>query len=114
MLQAGKYEHRVRIERPKVEVGDFGHRVPGWELVAHAWAAIRPMASNERLAAFQMQSGQTHVVSTPFQPALASVRGECRIVFGARAFNILGLPRNRDERNEELIFDCTEGGADGH
>lgn len=114
MLQAGKYEHRLRVERPAAAAGSFGHFAPGWDLVAEVWASVRPTGSNERMAAFQMQSGQTHVVATPYHPSLAGVRGDCRIVFGARTFNIVGFPRNPGERNEELVFDCTEGGADGH
>ena len=107
-------DKRIRIERPSTATADFGHRTSGWELVAEAWAAIRPMGSNERLAAFQMQSGQTHVVTVRYSAALAAVRGECRIVFKDRLFNIVGLPRSISERNRWLVFDCSEGGADGH
>ena len=41
--------------------------------------------------------------------ALAQAKGEWRIVFGARILQLVGQPRNRDERNEMLVFDCTEG-----
>lgn len=114
MLQAGKFDKRVRFEQPSEAKAAFGHRQPGWTLVKDTWARIRPVGSNERLAAFQMQSGQTHVVETGYHPALAVASGKWRIVFGTRTFNIVGLPRNRDEANELLIFDCSEGGADGH
>lgn len=114
MLQAGKLNQRITFERPANAAGSFGHSPPVWVAVAQAWAHIRPMGSNERMAAFQMQSGQTHVVTVRYTPALAAARGEWRIVYGTRTFNIVGLPRNIDERNEMLIFDCSEGGADGH
>ena len=114
MLQAGKFDKRVRFEQPSEVKGAFGHRTAGWALVKEAWVRIRPVGSNERLAAFQMKSGQTHVVETGYHPALAVAGGAWRIVYGARTFNIVGLPRNRDEANELLIFDCSEGGADGH
>lgn len=113
-MDPGKLNKRVRFERPHTNTGSFGHRAPGWELVTEAWASIRPMGSNERMAAYQMQSGQTHVLTVRYTPVLAAARGEWRIAFGARTFNIVGLPRNRDEANRELVFDCTEGGADGH
>lgn len=109
-----QYDKRVRFERPGTVKDAYGHRVPSWELVRSAWAAIRPTGSNERLAAFQMQSGQTHVVKVPYSATLAQAGGEWRIVWGGRTFNIVGLPRNVDEGNRELVFDCTEGGADGH
>lgn len=114
MIRAGSYDKRVRVERPAAAKGQYGHRAPGWELVAEGWASIRPTGSNERLAAFQMQSGQTHVVSMPYKAALTTVRGDCRIVYGARVFSVVGMPRNPREANEEIVMDCTEGGADGH
>lgn len=114
MIRAGTYDKRVRIERPSTVKDDYGHRQPGWALVAEVWASIRPMGSNERLAAFQMQSGQTHVIATPYQAQLGVVTGACRIVYGARTFGIVGMPRNVREANEEIVMDCTEGGADGH
>lgn len=109
-----QFDKRIRIERPSTELDDYGHRVEGWELVAEVWAAVRPMGSTERLAAFQMQSGQTHVITTRYSAALALARGEWRMVFKGRPLNIIGLPRNPDEGNVWLVFDCTEGGADGH
>ncbi|MFI8616489.1 phage head closure protein [Acidovorax sp. NPDC077693] len=114
MLQAGAFDKRVRFEKPSDVVARFGHRAEGWALVKEAWVRIRPVGSNERLAASQMQSGQTHVVETGYHPALAVAVGSWRIVFGTRTFNIVGLPRNRNEANELLTFDCSEGGADGH
>ena len=114
MLQAGKLDKRIRIERPSTAVDEFGQRIEGWQLVAEVWAAVRPMGSTERLAASQMQSGQTHVITTRYSAVLAAARGEWRIVFKGRPLNIIGLPRNPNEGNVSLIFDCTEGGADGH
>ena len=87
----------------------YGDPLPGWALVRECWAAIRPTGSTERLTAMQMQSGQTHVVTVRYHPALANARGEWRIVFKGRIFKIVGQPRNPNEANVELVFDCTEG-----
>jgi SPP1 family predicted phage head-tail adaptor len=114
VIDPGRFAHRITVQRPGTAVDGFGHRVPGWQTVATVWAAVRPMGSNERVAAAQMQSGQTHVVTTRYSPALAALRGECRLVLGARTFNLVGFPRNVDEADRYLVFDCTEGGADGH
>ena len=113
MIRAGSYDKRVRVERPSAAKGHYGHRAQGWELVAEGWASIRPAGSNERLAAFQMQSGQTHVVAMPYQAALEAVRGDCRIVYGARVLRVVGMPRNPREANEEIVMDCTEGNEHG-
>ena len=67
------------------------------------------MGVSERLTALQMQSGQTHVVTTRYSPVLASARGDWRVVFKGRVFQLVGQPRNPNEANFELVFDCTEG-----
>lgn len=108
-MRAGTLNKRIRFERPSEAVDKYGDPIGGWAAVATVWAAIRPMGSNERMAALQMQSGQTHVVTTRYSAALAQAKGEWRIVFGARILQLVGQPRNPDERNERLVFDCTEG-----
>ena len=108
-MRAGKLGRRVTFQQPTNAVDDYGQPVPGgFADVATVFAAIRPMGSNERLAAAQMQSGQTHVVTVRYSAALAAATGAWRIVFGTRAFGIVGLPRCPDERREWLVFDCTE------
>lgn len=108
-MRAGKLGHRVTFQQPTNAVDDYGQPVPGgFNDVATVWASIRPMGSSERLAASQMQSGQTHVVTVRYQSALAAATGAWRIVYGARTFGIVGLPRNPDEAGRWLVFDCTE------
>lgn len=108
-MQAGQLTHRVTFQQPTNAVDDYGQPVPGsFDDVATVWAAIRPTGSSERVAAAQMESGQTHVITVRWSAPLAAAQGSWRIVFGARAFGIVGLPRCPDERREWLIFDCTE------
>lgn len=113
-IDPGRLSKRISFQQPSTAVDDFGHRVPGWSTVATVWAAVRPVGSSERLAAAQMQSAQTHVVTTRYSASLAALRGECRLVFGARTFALVGFPRNVGEAGQHLVFDCTEGGTDGH
>lgn len=108
-MQAGQLTHRVTFQQPTNAVDDYGQPVPGgFADVATVFAAIRPMGSNERLAAAQMQSGQTHVVTVRHSTALAAAIGSWRIVYGSRTFGIVGLPRNPDEAGRWLVFDCLE------
>ena len=113
MQSSQKLNKRVTIQRPAVAKDSFGHRTHAWTPALTVWAGIRPMGSNERVAAAQMQSGQTHVITTRWHQALAVVDGSFRIVCGDRSFNIIGLPRNINEGGRWLVFDTTEGGADG-
>jgi len=108
-MQAGTLTKRITLQKPGNAVDDYGQPVPGsFDDVATVWAAIRPTGSSERVAAAQMESGQTHVITVRWSAPLAAAQGSWRIVFGARAFGIVGLPRCPDERREWLIFDCTE------
>ena len=108
-MQAGQLTHRVTFQQPTNAVDDYGQPVPGgFADVASVFANVRPMGSSERLAAAQMQSGQTHVVTVRYSPALAVATGAWRIKYGSRLLGIVGLPRDFDEAHRELTFDCTE------
>ena len=108
-MHAGQLAHKVTFQQPTNAVDDYGQPVPGgFDDVATVWAAIRPMGSSERLAASQMQSGQTHVITVRHSTALAAAIGSWRIAYGARTFGIVGLPRNPDEAGRWLVFDCVE------
>jgi SPP1 family predicted phage head-tail adaptor len=113
-MYAAKMRHRIRIEKPTDQVDGFGHRLKDWVEVATVSAEVRPVGSNERLIAFQMQSGQTHVITARWSEALAAVSGDCRIMFQDRLFNIIGRPRNVTEKNRFIVFDTREGNADAH
>lgn len=108
-MHAGRLAHKVTFQQPTNAVDDYGQPVPGgFADVASVFAAIRPTGSSERLAASQMQSGQTHVITVRHSTALAAAIGSWRIVYGARTFGIVGLPRNPDEAGRWLVFDCVE------
>lgn len=108
-MHAGRLAHKVTFQQPGTAVDDYGQPVPGgFADVATVWASIRPMGSTERLAASQMQSGQTHVITVRYAPSLAAATGAWRIVYGSRTFGVVGLPRNPDEAGRWLMFDCVE------
>lgn len=108
-MQAGQLTHRVTFQQPGTAVDDYGQPVPGgFADVATVFAAIRPTGSSERLAASQMQSGQTHVITVRHAASIAAATGAWRIVYGSRTFGIVGLPRNPDEAGRWLVFDCVE------
>ena len=108
-MQAGTLTKRITLQKPGNAVDDYGQPVPGsFDDVATVWAAIRPMGSSERLAAAQMQSGQTHVVTVRYSAALAAATGAWRIKYGVRLFGVVGLPRDYDEEHRTLTFDAVE------
>jgi SPP1 family predicted phage head-tail adaptor len=113
-MDAGKLRHRIKIQKPTETKDQFGHRLKTWTDVVECWAEVRPTGSNERLVAFQMQTGQSHVITARWQAVMDSVTGNHRIVFQSRLFNIIGRPRNVTEKDTYIVFDTAEGLADGH
>lgn len=108
-MRAGQLRNRITFQRPTSGVDDYGQPIPGgFEDVVTVWAQIRPTGSNERLAAAQMQSGQTHVVTVRYSAALAAATGAWRIKYGVRLFGVVGLPRDYDEEHRTLTFDAVE------
>ena len=108
-MHAGQLQHKVTFQQPAGGVDDFGQPIPGgFADVAAVFAAIRPTGSSERLAASQMQSGQTHVITVRHAASIAAATGAWRIVYKARHFGIVGRPRTPDEAGRWLVFDCVE------
>ena len=108
-MRIGSLTRRVTFQQPTSAVDDYGQPMPGgFAEVVTVFAAIRPTGSSERLAAAQMQSGQTHMLQTHWRADLAAATGAWRIVYGSRTFGIVGLPRNPDEAGRWLVFDCVE------
>lgn len=108
-MRIGQLDVRLTFQHPSGALDELGQPVPGgMEDVATVWAAVRPMGSNERIAAAQAQSGQTHVVTTRWSAALAAATGAWSVRLGARTFDVIGLPRCPDEGRQWLVFDCAE------
>lgn len=47
-MRAGDLRHRVVIEQNTPTAGDTGERTDSWSTFATVWAAVEPMAGNER------------------------------------------------------------------
>ena len=105
--------HRVAFRKQGEGRDIYGQPIPAPVTVATVWAHVRPMGSNERVAAAQMQSGQPHVVTVRYQGALAAADGSWWIEHRGRTLAIIGLPENHDERDRWLRFRCAEGSGVG-
>ena len=111
-MATGQLRHLVTFQRQgDAELDEFGQLPRGgaaYEDAASVYARVRPAGSRERLASAQMQSELTHVVTVRYRPDLACAAGSWRVVWGDRRFGVVGLPRNREERDRWLDFDCVE------
>ena len=64
------------------------------------WAAVSALRHRKCKAV------RTHVITVRHSTALAAAIGSWRIAYGARKFDVIGLPRNIDEAGRWLVFDC--------
>lgn len=108
-MRAGRLRHRITFKKQGTGRDKFGQPIPAPETIATVWAQVRPAGSNERLAAAQMQSALTHVVTVRYSETLAAATGDWWIEHRSRTLAINGLPRNHDEKDRFLTFDCIEG-----
>ena len=106
-MRAGHLRHRVAIQQAVESKGATGQTVRVWSTVKTVWARIEPIRGEERIAAQQTQSKQTHRVSLRHN-AYPALTGAHRFLFGTRIFEITSPPLNPGERNEEWLCDCRE------
>lgn len=115
-IDPGRLNRLITIEKRSQAPGAFGQEQDQWTpVVPPVWANIKPLGGSERIAAAAMQGSLSHTILVRYHallmpPVLAAQR---RIVYGARTFDILAA-RDVDEARSWIIFDCREGGADGH
>ena len=104
-MRPGTLRHRVSIQYPVQTSDGMGGYTEEWATAAQRQAAIWPVSSRERLDALKLESEVTHRIRVRY---LSGVTSKHRILFGSRAFNIIGAPINHEERNIHLDILATE------
>jgi SPP1 family predicted phage head-tail adaptor len=112
-VRAGKLDKLVVFQQRAATLDAYGQRVGVWVDVASAWASVRPANASEKAQAREIQPTVTHEITVRYDPRLAGLAAAgMRIVYAGRVFNP-GPPRDTDEANASLVFDCVEGVFDG-
>lgn len=106
---SGQRRHLVTLQGPGAAVpdGDGGFTHPWVTLTpATAYAAIEPATTRdlERVASGTVIATASHIVTLPYR---ADVTVGSRVVFGTRAFSVVGLS-DPEERHVELILVVVE------
>jgi SPP1 family predicted phage head-tail adaptor len=101
-MSAGRYRHRITIERPISGTDDYGAPIEGWETVGTFAASIEPLTGREYLAAFAIQSEVTTRLRLRF---VAGILPSYRATYRGTAYDVLSII-NREMRNIELELMC--------
>lgn len=78
-------------------------------LVCKEWVALRPATSREIDEAHNVGEEITHKVQMRYSPVTAAITAKDHfLLLGTRTLEIASSPRNIDERNTIIEFDCKE------
>ncbi len=102
-MSAGKYRHRITIERREKSYDRLGHEQAEWKAIASNHPAkVTELTGRELERARQLVAEVTVSVTTRRSPAVE----KDRILFRGRILNILGV--TNDERGTEQTLLCAE------
>jgi SPP1 family predicted phage head-tail adaptor len=105
-MRAGELRHRITIRKPILgEPDEQGTRSRRFVDVCTVWAAIEPLTGREAQNARTFSATATHTVTIRHRDGILPTY---QIRFGTRTFSIDAPPINPGERNESLIFTCSE------
>lgn len=104
-MRAGALRHNVTIQQLTEADDNQGGYTSTWTTFATAAATVAPVKGEEMLEHKKLESTITHKI---FIRYISGVTAKMRIVFGSRTFEIVGAPRNFDERDVYLEIMATE------
>jgi SPP1 family predicted phage head-tail adaptor len=108
-MSAGRYRHRITIERPISGQDDYGAPIEGWEPIGTFAASIEPLTGREYIAAFAVQSE----ISTRLRLRyVAGILPSYRATYRGITYDVLSII-NREMRNIELELMCKSSGRTG-
>jgi len=101
MTPAGRFRHRITLQRNVPTQAPDGSRVDDWRNVATVWGELLEIRGREFLAAAEAHSELTSKIKIRYRP---DVRPEWRALFDGRTFNILHVADLKGRRRElELL-----------
>lgn len=110
-LKAGDLRHLVSIEKRSEYRDSVGDVHFDWVPISPpVFASIEDLSAREFLSAQAIQSEITTRITIR---ALDGVDSTMRIVHGATVYNIHGVLRDLDSRQEYMTLPCSEGVSDG-
>lgn len=104
-MNRARLKSRVELQAKQATKNALNQTELNWQLVGEYWAEIKPLRSDERIAAQAQQASITHEVRIIYR---TGVKASMRFVRGSRAFEIVGAPINEREENRYLLCLCEE------
>lgn len=106
-MGAGKYRHRVLVQKPTETQNGYGEPILSWTLYIERWAEVQGRGGSEVFAARQVQPDATHIVRMRADDKSKQITPKWRIKHRDTYLNILSID-NKDDRDRELEMVCRE------
>lgn len=108
MIEAGRLRHRVRLQVPeKSQDTTTGEIRIGWaDIAVDVPAAIEPMSVGKILAAQQVQSEVTTLITLRWRPGLHS---DLRVVHGSVIYDVIGYVPDKNSGRSYVTLPCKAG-----
>jgi SPP1 family predicted phage head-tail adaptor len=104
-LAAGELRDRVSLQQPTYASDTAGAVVPTFATVKTVWAKVEPLSDSMIALAAQGIGAISHRVTIRYYSGITS---GWRILWGSRVFDIVGPPRNVNERDVYMELRCSE------
>lgn len=105
-MRAGELRHRVTIQEPQAGRDSYGAETVVWVNVATVWAAIEPLAGQERFLAQSDQVLAEGMVRIRIRYR-SGITAKMRVAFSNRVFDVQQIAEVQTRRREMLLI-CRE------
>ncbi|TNH04317.1 head-tail adaptor protein [Testudinibacter sp. TR-2022] len=107
MINAGRYNKQVTIQRPISTPNNYGHHTTTWEDVATVHAAVEPLQGREYFSGPYMMGENIIRVRIRYLP---NINNKMRLKYGDRLLAIYSVIDSRESHREMQLM-CKEGEA---
>lgn len=113
-LRVGALSQRVVVQRRSATLDSYGQPINSWSNLYTMWADVRPFTSREKVQGGAMASSIDYTVTVHYRDDLDTsvVAGAWRLLWRGRYLNIHSA-KDLDSSRTLILFECTEGSADG-
>lgn len=105
MVEVGKLNKRITLQRVSETTDDMGQDKVGWEDYKTIWATVKPYKSSEYNFMGKLKPEITHRIYVRYRKDITS---DMRILYHGRILAITAPPLDIDERHELLEIQCEE------
>jgi SPP1 family predicted phage head-tail adaptor len=91
MLDAGRLDRRIRLERASTSTNDFNEVVRTWALLAEVWARWMPVRDEERWQAGQIGATVTDRFQIRWRAFTPPLGPTDRLIYEGRTYEIHGV-----------------------